>query len=75
MNKMTQYKINNQEVIFKEQEMGKVVISSRDIAKVFEKEHKIVLRNIRELPQDDFNGNNFAPVKYTDVKGEKDQNI
>lgn len=51
---------------------GKVVVSSRDIARVFEKRHSDVMRDIRNivLVEDDFNQRNFAPVEYQDGKGE-----
>ncbi len=48
--------------------------SSLDIAKVFEKEHFHVLRDIENLLKDipeDFNASNFGLVEYTDAKGEK----
>lgn len=48
-------------------------VSSRDIAKLFDKEHKNVLRDIEDalskLP-DEFNQLNFERVKYKDKKGE-----
>jgi anti-repressor protein len=50
---------------------GKVFATSLDVANVFEKEHKDVLRAIRDLPQDNFNGRNFTLVDYYDKKGEK----
>ena len=62
--------INNNSVEFKK-ENGKVYVSSRDIANVFGKEHSKILRDIRALPQDDFNQANFGLVEYTDKKGEK----
>ncbi len=41
------------------------------MARVFEKEHKDVLKSIRELGSDEeFNRRNFAPVEYRDAKGE-----
>lgn len=67
-NKLIQ--INNNSVEFKK-ENGKVYVSSRDIANVFGKEHSKILRDIRALPQDDFNQANFGLVEYTDKKGEK----
>lgn len=53
---------------------GKVVVSSRDIAQVFEKRHSEVMRDIRiiVLVEDDFNQRNFAPVEYQDGKGERE---
>lgn len=47
-------------------ENGKLLVSSRDIAKGLEKEHKDVLRKIREI----LNEGEFSPVKYIDEKGE-----
>lgn len=49
-------------------------VSSRNIAKLFGKEHKHVLRDIEEkiLPyvSEEFNQSNFGLVKYKDKKGE-----
>lgn len=47
-------------------ENGKLLVSSRDIAKGLEKEHKHVLSKIREV----LNGSEFCPVEYIDEKGE-----
>lgn len=55
-------------------ENGIPMASSLDIAKVFEKEHKNILRDIENLFEDipqDFNELNFELVEYTDAKGEK----
>jgi len=51
---------------------GKVVVSSRDIAQHFEKEHKNTLADIRRIlaVDDEFNRLNFQPVEYLDGKGE-----
>lgn len=50
---------------------GRVMVSSRDVARVFEKEHPVVLRAIRELDcSSEFNECNFASVNYQDKKGE-----
>ena len=50
---------------------NQVVVSSRDVARVFEKDHKDVLKSIRNLGcSPGFNGRNFAPVEYLDAKGE-----
>lgn len=47
-------------------------VSSRDVAKIFEKTHNKVLRDIRELNvPEDFNVSNFGQVEYKDKKGEK----
>jgi len=52
---------------------GKIVVSSRDVARVFEKRHSDVMRDIRAIVavRDDFNQRNFALVEYRDSKGEK----
>ena len=55
-------------------EQGTPLTSSLDIAKVFEKEHFHVLRDIENLLKDipeDFIATNFGLVEYTDAKGEK----
>ena len=55
---------------------GKLTVSSIMVAEHFGKNHKNVLREIRqimtELPEDsdNFNGLNFEPVEYIDAKGE-----
>lgn len=50
----------------------KVIVSSLDVAETFGKAHKDVLRSIREMGcSPEFNERNFAPVEYTDAKGEK----
>lgn len=50
---------------------GQVIVSSRDIAKVFEKEHFNVLRDIKNLEcSPEFNESNFGLVSYKDEKGE-----
>lgn len=55
-------------------ENGQPVTTSLKIAELFGKNHKEVLRDIREkiLPHitDDFNERNFAPVDYRDGKGQ-----
>ena len=46
------------------------VVSSRDIARVFEKEHFVVLKAIRELKcPESFTDNNFIVSEYEDNKG------
>ena len=51
---------------------GALMALSREVAKNFGKQHKDVLRAIRNLEcSDDFNERNFAPVEYLDAKGEK----
>ena len=55
-------------------EQGIPLASSLDVAKVFEKEHFHVLRDIENLLKDipeDFIATNFGLVEYTDAKGEK----
>ena len=50
----------------------RVLVSSRSVARVFGKEHRIVLRDIRSLDCSvEFNENNFVPVAYVDDKGEE----
>jgi Rha family phage regulatory protein len=51
---------------------GKPVIDSRDLAKVFDKDHKHVLDTIRVEAEEegDINGPNFRLVEYKDTKGE-----
>lgn len=54
---------------------GKLVTSSRNIAEVFNKAHGKVLRDIRELLENNqdvsFNQANFGSVECVDTKGEK----
>lgn len=48
----------------------RVVVSSRDVARVFEKNHQHVLRDIRELGcSEEFRLSNFGRVEYVDGKG------
>lgn len=50
---------------------GEVFANSRDVADYFEKNHKDVLRSIREAKcSDDFSRRNFAPFKINDLTGE-----
>lgn len=58
MNKLINVNIRN--------ENGKLLVSSRDIAVGLEKEHRDVLRKIREV----LNEREFSPVEYIDEKGE-----
>ena len=46
-------------------------MSSVAIAQVTGKSHKNIMRDIRALLEQGVNGLNFAPVEYTDAKGEK----
>lgn len=62
--------INNNSVDFKNIN-GKIYVSSRDIAKVFEKEHKNIIRDIKALPYDNFSQLNFEPSNYLDSRGKK----
>ncbi len=49
---------------------GRIVVSSRDIAKTFEKKHKSILGLIRELNcSEEFNRQNFLPITYRDGRG------
>lgn len=51
---------------------GKLYVSSRDVAKIFEKEHFIVLRDIRELQtSDEFRQYNFVLTSYKDEQRKK----
>lgn len=52
----------------------KTITTSETVAKVFGKQHKHVMRDIREILEtgdDDFNQSNFGLVEYIDKKGEK----
>lgn len=55
--------------------MGKVeraAVTSLDVAATFGKEHKHVMRDIRELGcSTEFNESNFGLIKYTDTTGRK----
>lgn len=52
---------------------GNVTISSLQVAEIFNKQHKTVLRKIREilkgLPNKEFWRNNFVPSEYIDERG------
>lgn len=65
--------INNKKVTF-EQQGKQVFCTSLDIANVFEKNHRDILRTIKGFEKDedmrDFNERNFALVAYKDLKGE-----
>lgn len=51
---------------------GEPTTTSIDIAEKFGRQHKDVLRAVKNLDcSPDFNQRNFAPVKYLDEKGEK----
>lgn len=50
----------------------RVVVTSLDVAETFEKEHKHVLRDIRELVcSEDFRRSNFGPSSYINAQGKK----
>lgn len=68
-NQMNEIIINNVEVKF-EVVKDEVFTNSLQIAEVFEKEHKNIIRDIKALPRDEFNQLNFEPVEYKDKKGE-----
>lgn len=51
---------------------NQTVTTSWEVARYFEKQHKDVLKAIQNLEcTEEFNQRNFAPVEYTDAKGEK----
>ena len=53
-------------------ENNRLVVSSRKVAEVFEKEHNIVMRSIRELGcDDDFSRCNFAQSTYMSDRGKE----
>ena len=53
------------------EQTGNIITTSLKVAEVFEKEHKDVMRAIRNLEcSKEFYERNFAPVKYQDIKGE-----
>ena len=55
---------------------GVVFADSRDVARVFGKEHKRVLQTIRELHcSDDFRQRNFVPFKIKDLTGETTSHV
>lgn len=62
---------NNELGLFIKTREHKVVVSSRDIARVFGKEHYNVIRDIKKLDcSESFNALNFEAVEYKDAKGE-----
>jgi len=64
--------VNGNEVKFEIVENEKVMISSRDMAEHFGKEHNDVLKVIkREVFEEDFTERKISSVDYIDVKGEK----
>lgn len=51
---------------------GKLYVSSRDVAKIFEKEHAHVLRDIKELKtSEEFRQSNFGLTSYKDEQNKK----
>lgn len=53
-----------------------VAVTSLDVAETFGKEHKNVLRDIRELGcSEEFNRLNFEPISYTDAMNRKQEAI
>ena len=49
---------------------GRVMVSSRDVARVFEREHRTILQAIRELDcSPSFNEQNFLRIEYQDTLG------
>lgn len=70
---MTEYSITDPKlpapVVFEKD--GRVLASSRDVAEFFGKEHKVVLRAVRNLHcSKDFHQRNFVPFKVKDLTGE-----
>lgn len=60
------------ELAFVQEKRGHPVTTSRIVAKVFDKEHYNILRDIESLDcSDEFNALNFELVSYKDKKGEK----
>lgn len=58
--------------VFVKDSVQKVMVSSRDVARVFEKDHKNIIRDVKNLEcSEEFNALNFEPVEYRDAKGEK----
>lgn len=58
--------------LFIQPDTRKVVVSSRDVARVFEKEHKHVIRDIRELEcSEGFAQSNFGLGSYKDAQGQE----
>lgn len=54
----------------------RVAVTSLDVAETFGKEHKHVLRDIRELGcSEEFNRSNFGQISYTDTKNRKQEAI
>lgn len=43
-----------------------ITTTSKDVAKIFDKQHQHIIAKIQELPQDDFSQSNFRPTSYID---------
>lgn len=50
---------------------GQVFCTSLNVAEVFQKQHRHILTQIRNFPQDDFNGNNFQESFYLNKQNKK----
>lgn len=58
--------------LFAERKSGQAMVDSRTVAEVFEKEHKNVLRDIKNLDcSPEFTALNFEPSTYKDKSGKK----
>lgn len=58
--------------IAKIKNVERAAVTSLDVAETFGKEHKHVLRDIRELGcSEEFNQSNFGPISYTDSMNRK----
>jgi len=52
------------------EQSGKIVVSSRDVARVFEKQHAHIIRDVRDLKiSEEFSLSNFGESNYTDTRG------
>lgn len=61
--------INNQDVTFESNANGIAFTDSLTLGKVFDRQHKNVLRDIDNLPKDVISRLNFEPSNYTDARG------
>ena len=52
---------------------GRAVVASRNVARVFDKNHQHVMRDIRAIIEkdDDWNASNFGQIEYTDARNRK----
>jgi Rha family phage regulatory protein len=66
-------------IVFVSGQNNEPMVTSREVAAKFDKEHRDVLRAYKNLVMgmetDDFNVRNFARVEYTDIKGETREEI